>query len=310
MAGKTRRGGRGGDRQADRGDPGDAARRAGVDARATQLAATLEGTAAAGVVAAMAGGSLVDTAAQRLIEMEARDNTNSAKIAELIRGLRKQGETDAIASIPGLPMAEKQALLADPVGRREQLVRAHGKRYVDGFIADLRGAPPRGGRPWARSSSSADSENEEMLNALVDGRRADGRRRRAALRDPQEGRRRDQGGAAEAATQERVKTLEDAVQGEVRRRPERELLFGRLGAEFAMGPRRPCSANAGGVVRGRDAAHVDGVPQRRGGEGGGRRQGGRRARQGRQARGRRHGGQQRRDGRAARARATTPRRRR
>ena len=221
-----------------------------------QLDATLEGTAASGVVAAMARGSLVDTAAHRLIEMEARDTTNSAKIADLIRGLRKQGETDAIASIPGLPMAEKEALLADPVGRRAELVRAHGRRYVDGFIAAYEALRPTDGRSWKRIVDSADSENKEMLGALVEGggQMADVDELRFAIR------KKDAAGIKavlqKQQTQERVQALKDQYKDKFGDDLQ-QLLFGRMGAEFAMGPQAALLGHIGGVVRGRDAAHVE-----------------------------------------------------
>ena len=57
-------------------------------------------------------------------------------------------------------------------------------------------------------------------------------------------------------TQERIKTLKDQYR-EKFGDDLNQLLFGRLGAEFAMGPQAAMLGNAGGVVRGRDAAHVE-----------------------------------------------------
>ena len=159
-----------------------------------------QGTAAARLVVEMTDGSLPTVAAQRLVEMEARDTTSSAKIAELIRGLREQAEHDVIAPVPGAARGRQGgAARRSDRPKREQLVSAHGeqvhrrlhRRLRDRAAADGR-APVGHDRRERRLRERGDAERARR------GRRADGARRRAALRDPQEGRRQDRGRPAEA----------------------------------------------------------------------------------------------------------------
>ena len=158
------------------------------------VAGSLKGTEAAGIVAAA---TPVEIAARRLVEMEARDTTNSAKIRTLIEALRGQG------------------------------VKASE------FIAAYDRLTPAGGRTWAKIVASADPENEEMLNALTAGggllspvdelrhaiRKKDAARVNAVLRGQ--------------GTREGIKLLEDAYNEKFE--PDlRQALFGITGAELAM----------------------------------------------------------------------------
>ena len=131
------------------------------------------------------------------------------------------------------------------------------------------------------------------------GRRADGARRRAALRDPQEGRRPDQGRAARAGHTRAVKALEDAYKakfGPSCARPS----SGRSGRSSRWG-----RAFATAAVRGPDAALDRRVPERAGEKelGGGRRStGSRRPRRARPG----HRGEQRRRRARCGTSGTTP----
>jgi hypothetical protein len=224
---------------------------------ADELAATLKGTEAAGLVAATINGSLVQVSARRLMEMEARGNTRAVKIADLMRGLRAQAEHDVMASIPGLPEAEKQALLANPLARKAALVNARAREYIEAFIRayeDLRGDY----RPWDEIVESSDDENEEMLHAMRAGggemadvdelrfaiRKRDASRIKAVLR--------------KQGSQEKIQALENAYNA--RFEPDlKTVLFGARGARMAMMPISPATVGFGplGTVRGRDAAHVE-----------------------------------------------------
>ena len=112
-----------------------------------QLADTLKDTEAAGIVVAITNGSVVEAAARRVLEMEARDTTSSTKIAELMRDLRAQATRD----VPPEQASEQAG------------------RYVDQLIATYNRLKPADGRTWAQIVASADDANEDMLNALAAG---------------------------------------------------------------------------------------------------------------------------------------------
>ena len=156
---------------------------------ADQLAGTLKGTEAAGIVAAT---SLVEIAARRLLEMEARDTTGAARSHP--RPHRGGCEREGV--------------------------------HVNEFIATYTRLKPAGGRTWTQIVASADPENEEMLKALTAGGGRLRVRRQAAVRDPQEGLRSDQRPAARAAhTRERQAPrgrLQREVQARASRRPVRD----------------------------------------------------------------------------------------
>lgn len=219
-----------------------------------ELARTLKGTSAVGVVAAMSDGSAAKLAASRLVEMEIRDTTSSDKIAELMRGLRKQGETDALASIPELPPEEKQAMLADPIAKREQLITAHAKPYVEAFIRIYDETRPKEGtRAWADILKSADSQNADMLVAMREGG--------GQMTDVQELRWAIKGRKVDAikdvlrrqGTKQRVEQLKADYDTTYHEDVEK-LLFGQLGADKSLEPGSLAQAAMGGVMQGRDAA--------------------------------------------------------
>jgi hypothetical protein len=112
-----------------------------------QLADTLKGTEAAGIVVAMTNGSFVETAARRVLEMEARDTTSAEKIAQLMRDLRAQAMRDAPA----------------------EQVSEQARRYVDDLIATYNRLKPPDGRTWAQIVASAEAPNEDMLDAMAAG---------------------------------------------------------------------------------------------------------------------------------------------
>jgi hypothetical protein len=216
------------------------------------LARSLEGTAAARLVVEMTDGSMVAAAAQRLVEMEERGTTRSVKIAELLRGLRDQAEHDLMANVAKLSAADKAALQADPIGKKEELVADQARRYVAEFVRRYdEQLKPWYGRPWATIVASADSENEEMLNALVAGggqmapvdelrfaiRKKDGGKIAAVLRGER--------------TQERVLALEQQYEHKFGT-SVRDTVFGPLGAKAAMG-----TGYSTAIVRGREASLIE-----------------------------------------------------
>ena len=222
-----------------------------------ELATTLKGTAAAGVVDAMINGSVVQSAVRRLIEMEARGKTSSAKIADLLRELRQQAAHDVMAGIPGLDEAKKKALLENPITERDKLVDEKAKLYAKAFTEIYDAVRAGEGRPWKEIVKSADSENREMLDAMVEGggeltplqelrfgiRKKDATRIKAVLKA--------QGSRANIAK------LEEQYDKDYD--PDlSQALFGVLGAERAMGPASIGDAQLRNnpAVRGRDAAAV------------------------------------------------------
>jgi hypothetical protein len=220
-----------------------------------ELATTLSGTAAAGVVDAMVDGSVVQSAVRRLIEMEARDTTRSAKIAELLRELRRHAAHDVMAQIPGLDAATKEALLKNPILERDRLVDEKAKLYVKAFTEIYDSVRAGKGRSWKAIVKDADSENREMLDAMVEGggqmtpvqdlrfgiRKKDAARINAVLKTQ--------------GSQENIRKLEE--QYDKAYDPNlREALFGIFGAERAMGPASIYDAQMRNqpAVRGRAAA--------------------------------------------------------
>jgi len=220
-----------------------------------QLAVTLKGTQAAGIVTAMEKGDAAETAARRLLEMESRKTTRAVKLAELMRGLRQQADRDVMASIPKLSMPEKEALLADPKGRKRQLVDARAAQYIEDFKTTYENIRGGDGRAFATIVSGSDSENKEMLVALDEGAGllADIDEIRFAIR------KRDAAGIKEVLRRqgkaENVQSLE-ANYATKFNMPLRKAIFGASGADAAMHPMnmfKPMTT----IVRGRDAVHIE-----------------------------------------------------
>ena len=220
-----------------------------------ELAVTLKGTQAAGVVAAMEKGDAAETAARRLLEMEARDTTRAVKIAELMRGLRQQADRDVMASLPTLPLQEKEALLADPKGRKRQLVDARAATYIADFkrvYEEIRG------RTAARSRRSSRARTPRT-------RRCSLRSRRAPARWPTSTRSASRSANAtptgikevlrRQGTAESILDLDVQYQAKFKT-SLRTAIFGASGAKAAMHPmnmfRLPTT-----IVHGRDAAQID-----------------------------------------------------
>src|SRR5581483_1471740 len=77
-----------------------------------ELAKTLGPSKGGGATAAMLNGSVVDVAAQQLLELEATHQTSTERLAGILRGLRSQAEHDVLAKAhdPWLAASEKQAI--------------------------------------------------------------------------------------------------------------------------------------------------------------------------------------------------------
>jgi hypothetical protein len=217
-----------------------------------ELAFTLKGTEAAGIV--VADHSLVETSARRLLELEARHATDALKVAELLRGLRAQAEHDPIASIPAQSPATQQALLADPLAK-ERLVADRAARYLEMFIATYNFVRLPNGRPWAAIVASASAANREMLDALTAGAGELGSvdELRFAIK------RGDAAGIEkvlrEHPTGEDIAELERAYDEKFKPEVLRDALFGLRGADAAAGTQGPLPVFAG-VAKGRDAARI------------------------------------------------------
>ena len=197
----------------------------------------------------MLKGSLVDSAASQLFEMEMEGSTRTDKITPLLRGLRTQAEHDVMAQAMDPKMTEADRLaLATPDGfaaaadaRAKEYTAAFVRRYDDD-------QPPRAvlGRDRRQRRRLLQPRPNEPAGR---GRRQAHRCRRARHRDPQEERRRDQGGPAAPAERPghprsrgrvRRQAEQDAAPGALRRARQRDRR--RLSPQGVS--RAPCSAGA------------------------------------------------------------------
>jgi hypothetical protein len=119
-----------------------------------------------GAITAMLNGSLVQSAAQRLVAMEQHETTSTEQIAALLREFRTQAEHDVMAKAydPKVAAEDKQALL-DPA-KLQAAVDEQAKTYTRSF-ADTYDRIRGEHRSYLDILESADEENTAMLSALT-----------------------------------------------------------------------------------------------------------------------------------------------
>ena len=134
-----------------------------------KLATTLQPASYSAIAAALdpranAGDLLVNSAAARLVELEANGTTNHRAIEAILRSFRALAQRDILARVrdPDVALPEKQAL-AD-AGQRAVDQLSH--LYVDAFVeAYNRMAAPKG-RTYAQIVASASDANASHLESL------------------------------------------------------------------------------------------------------------------------------------------------
>jgi hypothetical protein len=115
----------------------------------------------AGAVAALSEGRMIEALARRLLDLEARHQTDTEHVQGLLHELHELAVHDALA---GLPAAQRAALAHDHAGR-DALVAPTAQRYVGTFTVFYDGLRPSGGRSWAAIVASA--KQPELLEATV-----------------------------------------------------------------------------------------------------------------------------------------------